>query len=92
MMISGVIIGGYGLLYYCLYRAYEAFQWRKFKRLVPDKEAVTFGLENIKMAFELLFVPIDPTMGKTLRRMVKVNRILFPFVIVAGGAGLLFGI
>jgi len=91
-MISGVVLGCYGLLYYYLYRAYEAFQWRKFKRLVPDREAPTFGLENIKMIFELLFAPVDPTMGKTLRRMVKANRILFPVVIVAAGAGLLFGI
>ncbi|CAL4867224.1 hypothetical protein MMA231_01476 [Asticcacaulis sp. MM231] len=91
-MISFSVLSVYSLLYYCLYRAYEAFQWRKFKRLVPDREAFTFGLENFKMFFELLFSPIDLTMGKNLRRMVKVNRFAFPIVVIAGVAGMLFGI
>ncbi len=91
-MISSIILGIYGILYFCLYRAYEAFQWRKFKRLVPNREAVTFGLENIKMAFELLFATTEPDMGKGLRRMIKANRFAFPIVIIGGGIGLLFGV
>jgi len=91
-MISGIALGIYGIFYYCLYRAYEAFQWRKLKRLVPNREAPTFGLENVKMAFELLFAPVDPAMGKNLRRMIKANRFALPVIIVTAGVGLMFGI
>jgi len=92
IVISAVVLLIYGVFYYCLYRAYEAFQWRKYRRLVPDSTAPVPGPEHLRMVFEMFVSSLDPTMGKGLRRMLKANRIAFPIVIVIGGAGLLFGI
>jgi hypothetical protein len=91
-VISAAALLIYGVFYYCLYRAYEAFQWRRHKRLVPDSFAPIPGPEHVRMVFEMFFASLDTTMGKGLRRMLRINRFIFPIVVIAGVAGLMFGI